>query len=1357
MELRVFGATQSLPSLLLVFFFLSSFFLVFAFASFVMSLSFAINPTLRGLISPDTTQSFLSFSPSGLFKPVASTTTYPNQFSGMSPLHPTDLQNSKDFIFLSPEEKSKEIQKEFLANLLSLNFGPNNSSPDATVVTSPAKYTLAADSPTIAGFLAVVQLDSAPTTDPSKLSSKIPPPSGPYLVVLGPTAFAFNGKGLQAHVFSDTPQKISSSQFRFPTTLIAPAFAFQSGIRPQSISQLNPYSWITSHPSSILASLRAHRALFSTVILEQSTSRLHSPDDPWHSLWIPSQDSPPHAHQIFSRLHRVDEPILTIQVENTSPIEGSWIALSALPLPRHHHLPIGLLFDPASIPDSASLINAILGWNQTYNPMPATRSSHLKDLATTLSWLDVPFVNDWLLTVSQRADDFATVWHTSKQIAADLTTLKNVPISTNLPRSYPARIHPYEALFVHPFFSLTTKLFSDALLQNNPSHTMRTKFFTFFREKANMLSSQDVDLFLPQNIPHVDNTHTYVPFLFRPQTQSWSTSYGFKSFSSFDVQKYLPDFLNHLPNDHLAQRVISTPHDRSPSSSLNPPQPNTVTRLNVDSPDKPSQKNPPSSPQTPEVRPFPLEPPAESLPRRPTAFHPPTARIPSPAALDPSPRFPAPVPVSRAPLQPQQMEPPQRAPPTPQQLEPQQPPPQPHQNRLLVGPDPPPFPTQNLIQQLPPRPPSRQEHFLPPLPPPRLQRSPSTSTANAYSNASPHAPHNPPRRPTHYHPASPAMESYHSQSFNPLAHQRQAWDAPLVSTTTSPWYLPVDNPTWFTSTRLKYVHSTLASSAYLPLIRRTMEERGQFTFDRFIFQDTDQLPPHVVQWAFLGIVALPTDLRLVDPNLPTTTRRPSYSHELLHTPSHLNNDWLRQVLPYAGADHRSSAAEVAAIDLLAAAIEASKYPVAPFRVDFSQSFLHAEAPRKALRTFRINAGQTLHLDDPKSLYLSLTPWHFLWSIPLSPEGRLPQQGLSCTQFKLFFHHIVFFLNTVLTNDDSFPQFPPGFSPFLLRGPLAGQLLWAAHQFDQAQTRDAWSTLASSQPSHTLQLSQALLHHTCDLFQQFLRWGAQNRTKIACPATADPEGFVPQCTLIYDVSPHSTDSNLTYCLDWRSTFTLLFTAPTILSHQHTNSMSPLFCRSTPNYLLPSRPDHRGDSRSPLERYDRAQRRRSPSDRPPDRATDQPPPKRARSDSAQPQRRPGQKALVPLVTLTAAGKERYTHSGKLLADLASSLTIPRFDQKQYCFMYIDKNSVVGCTGPHRSRTNSEGQPLQCNRHHVCLSPQAISNWPQSSLKPLWEFCHHDRVRHLLQPTPEFAAHMASDRPNRPNAPQQPPPSS
>ena len=631
MELRVFGATQSLSSLLLVFFFLSSFFLVFAFASFVMSLSFAINPTLRGLISPDTTQSFLSFSPSGLFKPVASTTTYPNQFSGMSPLHPTDLQNSKDFIFLSPEEKSKEIQKEFLANLLSLNFGPNNSSPDATVVTSPAKYTLAADSPTIAGFLAVVQLDSAPTTDPSKLSSKIPPPSGPYLVVLGPTAFAFNGKGLQAHVFSDTPQKISSSQFRFPTTLIAPAFAFQSGIRPQSISQLNPYSWITSHPSSILASLRAHRALFSTVILEQSTSRLHSPDDPWHSL----------------------------------------------------------------------------------------------------SWLDVPFVNDWLLTVSQRADDFATVWHTSKQIASDLTTLKNVPISTNLPRSYPARIHPYDALFVHPFFSLTTKLFSDALLQNNPLHTMQTKFFTFFREKANMLSSQDVDLFLPQNIPHVDNTHTYVPFLFRPQTQSWSTSYGFKSFSSFDVQKYLPDFLNHLLNDHLAQRVISTPHDRSPSSSLNPPQPNTVTRLNVDSPDKPSQKNPPSSPQTPEVRPFPLEPPAESLSRRPTAFHPPTARIPSPAALDPSPGFPAPVPVSRAPLQPQQMEPQQRAPPPPQQLEPQQPPPQPHQIRLLVGPDPPPFPTQTPIQQLPPRPPSRQEHFLPP--PPSSSPPPPAVSFHLYS------------------------------------------------------------------------------------------------------------------------------------------------------------------------------------------------------------------------------------------------------------------------------------------------------------------------------------------------------------------------------------------------------------------------------------------------------------------------------------------------------------------------------------------------------------------------------------------------------------------------------------------------
>ena len=91
------------------------------------------------------------------------------------------------------------------------------------------------------------------------------------------------------------------------------------------------------------------------------------------------------------------------------------------------------------------------------------------------------------------------------------------------------------------------------------------------------------------------------------------------------------------------------------------------------------------------------------------------------------------------------------------------------------------------------------------------------------------------------------------------------------------------------------MHSTLTPVAYLPAIRHTVEERGQFTFDRFIYQDTDQLPPHLVQWAFLGIVTLPMDLRLVDPSLPTTSRRPSYSVELLHTPSHINNNWLRQV------------------------------------------------------------------------------------------------------------------------------------------------------------------------------------------------------------------------------------------------------------------------------------------------------------------------------------------------------------------------------------------------------------------------------------------------------------------------------
>ena len=85
---------------------------------------------------------------------------------------------------------------------------------------------------------------------------------------------------------------------------------------------------------------------------------------------------------------------------------------------------------------------------------------------------------------------------------------------------------------------------------------------------------------------------------------------------------------------------------------------------------------------------------------------------------------------------------------------------------------------------------------------------------------------------------------------------------------------------------------------------------------------------------------------LLIPSKPTLHNSSPVLH--LHTPSHLNSDRLRQVFLYAGTDNRAAAAEVAAVNLLAAAIESSRYPVAPFRVDFARSFLHAETPRKVL-------------------------------------------------------------------------------------------------------------------------------------------------------------------------------------------------------------------------------------------------------------------------------------------------------------------------------------------------------------------------------------------------------------------------
>ena len=365
---------------------------------------------------------------------------------------------------------------------------------------------------------------------------------------------------------------------------------------------------------------------------------------------------------------------------------------------------------------------------------------------------------------------------------------------------------------------------------------------------------------------------------------------------------------------------------------------------------------------------------------------------------------------------------------------------------------------------------------------------------------------------------------------------------------------------------MSHVHSSISSTAYIPTVHPHLAlERGQFSFERFMQQDTENLPPHIVQWSFLGMIVLHPSLVLFEPGPPTALPQAPYDRDLFQTPSLLNNNWLRQVLPFTSAETRASHAEHAAIDLLDTATEASLHPTAPFPARFSGSFYHAEPVRKALRTFRFSSGLNLHHDDIRSLHTALTPWHFLWSIPLPVEGRISAAGIPSPTLATLCRNLVFFLNCMFTNDDFFPAFPPGFSPFLLRSPLAGNLLWAASTLEHPLTRDTWASIASSDPAFALSLTAGVLFHIGELIQQFLRWSTQSRVQLSCPATDDSVGYLPKCALVADTTPFGISSNKQYCINWRSTFTSIFSHPTVLSHRTTNAMAPVLKHSLPTYF------------------------------------------------------------------------------------------------------------------------------------------------------------------------------------------------
>ena len=381
---------------------------------------------LDALIKPSQLPGSFSLNPSGLYPSSENPhrTTFPNQFSSTSFLHCTSPPNSNP--------PSKEVLLRSLQDILhQLHFEDKAPTSSTPLVPCTTKYANASSLP-ISGYLAVVHLD---TTTPGQLPTSSL--QGPFLVVLGPTAFSFNSTPISSDVFGNAPTTYSQGQFPFPTSTLAPAFAFLSGHPSSTLPNLNSLEWIQGNPSSLMVSLRAQCALFFTVISHSMDNPLPI-DQGWASLQIPTVPStttdstPPSGHTDFNtalaarvealnaKLNEANESVLTLSpplVDNSSApaTSSTWLLLAAHPLPEHHSLPIGLFIDPSKVPTPDDLISVVISWfNQLGHP--PTRLVSEDHLRTSLARLSNPYTGAWLSAIAANADQFACTWHSDSGI-----------------------------------------------------------------------------------------------------------------------------------------------------------------------------------------------------------------------------------------------------------------------------------------------------------------------------------------------------------------------------------------------------------------------------------------------------------------------------------------------------------------------------------------------------------------------------------------------------------------------------------------------------------------------------------------------------------------------------------------------------------------------------------------------------------------------------------------------------------------------------------------------------------------------------------------------------------------------------
>jgi hypothetical protein len=426
-----------------------------------------------------------------------------------------------------------------------------------------------------------------------------------------------------------------------------------------------------------------------------------------------------------------------------------------------------------------------------------------------------------------------------------------------------------------------------------------------------------------------------------------------------------------------------------------------------------------------------------------------------------------------------------------------------------------------------------------------------------------------------------AKSAYHDPAAHPHGYDSDELETP----TRTPWHLNDEALTVFSSSKITKL-ARLKSFAYVPLFESIQVfPDGIFTHKRFTENDIRALSPIHIRWSFLGIFVLPSDLALYDPR-STSLHKQQYLPAYYFAPSLISPAWVTEVFPHIGPANSKlghQAGEAANTLIQAAITLSTNYKETPFAPNFNVKWLQEDSVRRPFESMILRSGLMLNREDHKSLYEAITPFTFISSVP-NLGTKIPMNGFTMDNMSDILVNMVFITSLILGNTDFYPEFPSGFSPYLLRGIFPGNIMWFREILSNHLAKQAWTKLQLSKPEHAQKLSGAFLIHVGLLMDILFDWIlASSRSKLCHPATTQKVGDTQtRCTLLLDRKAINGQSILPDIIQWRETVLRLWSPAGINAPPDNVNLFPCMIESLPSYLFVQPPiQHSRTSSAPNE--------------------------------------------------------------------------------------------------------------------------------------------------------------------------------